>query len=258
MQMKTTISLIALISIGHSAIAAPKQLTIATGSAGWEYNRTGEQICSKLNASDRFQCKVLITHGSIQNVDLLKEGKVNLALSQSDIIPNQSTDFISLKALYPQELYIFVREDSKIYSIHELMYKRFNTGPIGSGLRGTMNKVLTATGIVPSDASEVMAAREANILCRNQTDAISFILAPDAPQVAQIKKTCRMRRLGLSSKYMEEVLRQNTTYYPIKLGDSDGKEDAYAVGLYVDLITYKDALPPEDHQLIIDSLEKTP
>ncbi len=234
-----------------------QQLSIATGSAGWEYNKTGRTICSQLNESDRFQCKTIVTRGSLQNIELLQDGKVNLALSQSDMIPEDSVDFISLKTLSRQALYIFVRKDSGIESIHDLMHKRINTGPIGSGLRGTMNNVLKATGIVPSEASDITAAQEAKLLCRNQTDAISFILDLNASQVKKIEKTCRMRRLGFSRNTLEEIMRSNETYYPIHLGSS-GREETYAVGLYVDLITYKGALSPEDQESIIDSLQTMP
>ena len=230
-----------------------QQLSIATGSIGWEYNKTGKRICTKINESGRFQCKAIVTRGSVQNLELLQGGKVNLALSQSDMIPEDSVDFISLKTLSRQALYIFVRKNSGIESIHDLMHKRINTGPMGSGLRGTMDNVLKAAGVVPSQASDVTAAREANLLCRNQTDAISFILDVDAPQVEQIEKTCRMRRLGFSRTTLEEVMRSNATYYPIRLG-SLGQEEAYAVGLHVDLVTYKGALSLDDREWIVDSL----
>ena len=234
-----------------------QQLRIATGSAGWEYNKTGKEICSKLNESGCFQCRAIVTNGSVHNIVLLQDGKVNLALSQSDMIPDDSVDFISLKTLSKQALYIFVRKDSDIDGIHDLMHRRINTGPIGSGLLGTMNNVLKATGIVPSKTSDVNAAQEANLLCRNQTDAISFILNLDAPEVEQIEKTCLMRRLAFSRNTLEEVMRSNATYYPINLGSS-GQEDVYALGLDSDLVTYKDALSPEDHQLIIDLLRTMP
>ncbi|MCH2185158.1 TAXI family TRAP transporter solute-binding subunit [Myxococcota bacterium] len=232
-------------------------LTIATGSAGWEYNRTGKEICRQLIASEHFRCQSLVTHGSLENIHLLQEAKVNLALSQSDMIPADSLDFISLKTLARQTLYVFVRKDSNIERVHDLMDKRVNTGPIGSGLRGTMNNVLAAAGVVPSEESNITAAKEADLLCDNQTDAISFILDIDAPQVDQIKETCRMRRLALSRETLKEVMRMNSTYYPINL-KSSGQKEGYAIGLQVDLVTYKGALPPEDHQLILDSLRKMP
>ena len=234
-----------------------QQLCVATGSIGWEYNQIGKKICSKLNESDHFQCKAIVTRGSLQNIELLQDDKVNLALSQSDMIPEGSVDFVSLKTLSRQALYVFVRQGSGIHSIHDLMHKRINAGPIGSGLRGTMDNVLKATGIVPSKASDVTAAKEAKLLCRNQTDAISFILDLDAPQVEKIEKTCPMRRLVFSHDTLEEVMRSNATYYPIHLGSS-GQEEAYAVGLYVDLVTYKDALSPEERQSIVDLLQAMP
>lgn len=237
--------------------AAPQPLSIATGSAGWQYNKTGETVCSKLNESDRFHCKAIVTRGSVQNIELLQNGKVNLALSQSDMIPDESVEFVSLKTLSRQALYIFVRKDSGIYRIGDLMHRRINTGPIGSGLRATMNNVLNAVGIVPSEASEVTAAQEANLLCRNQTDAISFILGLDAPQLDQIERTCPMRRLVFSRNTLEKVMRSNATYYPIKI-ESSGPEGAYALGLNVELLACKDALSPEDHESIIDSLRTLP
>ena len=232
-------------------------LRIATGSAGWEYNRTGAEICRKLNGSGHFRCRAIVTHGSLQNIKLLEDAKVNLALSQSDMIPEDSVDFISLKTLSRQALYIFVRENSNIESVHDLMHKRVNTGPIGSGLRGTMDNVLEATGIDPSEVSGITAAKEAELLCENKTDAISFILDLNAPQVDQIQKTCLMRRLVFSHDVLKAVLRSNATYYPINLGPT-GRKDAYAVGLYVNLITYKGALSREDHQLVIESLRTMP
>ena len=224
-----------------------QHLSIATGSAGWEYNKTGLEVCTKLNEIDRFRCKAIVTLGSLQNIKLLQDKKVNLALSQSDMIPEDSANFVSLKTLSRQALYIFVRKNSNIDSVHDLMHKRVNAGPIGSGLRGTMDNVMEATDIVPSEVSGTTAAKEAKMLCRNQTDAIAFILDLDAPQVEQIEKTCLMRRLAFSRNTLKEIMRINATYYPINLGSSN-REDAYAVGLYVDLITYKDALPLEDHQ----------
>ena len=255
--MKILLSVIVFIAMSSTAVASPEQLNIATGSAGWEYNRTGERICSILEKEGLFHCKAMVTRGSLQNIELLKDGKANLALSQSDMIPDESVDFVSLKTLSRQALYIFVRKDSGIHGIRDLMHKRINTGPVGSGLRCTMNRVLEATGIVPSQTSDVTAAEEASLLCRNQTDAISFILELDAPQVGEIEKTCPMRRLGFSRNTLKEIMRRNATYYPIHSGSS-GQEDTYAVGLYVDLITYKDALSSEGRQLIIDSLRKMP
>lgn len=255
--LKLTFTLILLMAMSQTATAAPKRLNMATGSAGWEYNRTGKKICNKLDEEKRFQCQTLVTRGSVQNIELLREGKVNLGLSQSDMIPHDPADFISLKTLSRQALYIFVRKDSDIHGLHGLMHKRVNTGPIGSGLRGTMNNVLEATGIVPSEASDITAAQEADLLCRNQTDAISFILDLEAPQVEKIEKTCPMRRLGFSRKTIQEIMRIHATYYPIELR-STGPENTYAIGLYVELVTYKDALSPEDRQSIIDSLQTMP
>lgn len=255
--MKTILMAIVLIAMGCTSIEAPQQLIIATGSVGWEYNNTGDKICSELNKIDRFQCKAVVTRGSLQNIRLLQDGEVNLALSQSDMIPDDAVDFVSLKTLSRQALYIFVRKNSDIHRVHDLMNKRINIGPVGSGLRGTMNNVLKATGIVDFKASSVTAAREANLLCRDQTDAIGFVLEPNAPEIERIEKTCLMRRLGLSRNALEEVMRRNATYYSVNLRSSV-REDAYALGLYVNLITYKDALSPEDRQLIIDLLRAMP
>lgn len=101
----------------------------------------------------------LITGGGEENLDMLRNGSVLVALAQADTAlaayegsgPFASDGaFASLRALgslYPEYVHIVVRGDAGFGSAADLKGARIAAGPAGSAVRDTLTRVLAAHGL---------------------------------------------------------------------------------------------------------------
>ncbi len=101
----------------------------------------------------------LITGGGEENLDMLRNGSVLVALAQADTALSAyegsgpfAADgaFSSLRALgslYPEYVHIVVRSDSGFDSAAGLKGARIAAGPAGSAVRDTLTRVLMAQGL---------------------------------------------------------------------------------------------------------------
>ncbi|MCI5165413.1 MAG: hypothetical protein D3903_04825 [Candidatus Electrothrix sp. GM3_4] len=94
-QKKILISLVVLLIIAgligtwfYTRDTLPKTIRIASGSKGGEYYQIGEELEKKLIFRTRRSVENRETVGTLENLRMLKEGKVELALlTQATIFP---------------------------------------------------------------------------------------------------------------------------------------------------------------------------
>lgn len=107
-------------------------LILATGEKTGQYYAFGEALSKVVNNhNNRIQIKVLESKGSQENLTLMKQKDVQLALIQSDTAVNNSTRAVSF--LFPEVFHLIVRQDSQINDISDLEGKRIALMPKGSG-----------------------------------------------------------------------------------------------------------------------------
>lgn len=138
------------VAISPEALAAkvkqrPK-LRFATGPKGAIYYEVGEML--KKAATD-IEVQVIETNGSVANIELLKSGKADAALVQSDVLvklPQEQTEQI---ALYLETIQLVANRKSGITSVKDIDSKkhRIYVGPKGSGT------ALTWDGLCEQDES---------------------------------------------------------------------------------------------------------
>ncbi len=125
-----------------------KEITIATGAKSGNYYQTA-LLYKELLKEDKVEVNILETAGSVENLELVKQGKTDIAFMQNGIIENNTYEHIqSLASVYYEPLWVFYKNES--YSIDyviELISKKISIGPEGSGTKDLASKILEVNGI---------------------------------------------------------------------------------------------------------------
>ncbi len=157
--------------------APPYSLTIASGSADGAYYKYAQEY-RKHFAKEKIDLTVLKTSGSVENLELLKNGKADVAFVQGGIA--RGKDFPSLRglaSLYLEPLLIFTRKEAGIDSIKKLAGKRVAIGPEGSGTRAIALQVLADNKLNDEDV-ELLALggkEAARLLSSGEIDGLFVV-----------------------------------------------------------------------------------
>lgn len=136
--MKTILLAVVLCLYSQAVLA----FTIATGLSDGTYFQIAQDI-KNLVAEDGIELQISSTKGSLENIQLLGNGKVDLAIVQldalrfvSDAVKQQGLDvFDKIKVvlnLYPEEIHVLSNK-KEIQSFYHLEGKRVSVGTEGSG-----------------------------------------------------------------------------------------------------------------------------
>jgi len=166
----------------HATTKPSRTFTIATGSRDGTYYLLGKAIAD-VGQSQGFKIQACTTGGSYDNIALLQEGSVSLALAQIDALddvivhgknPEISTDgsgdltqcarlarFEPKKPalvtyLYSEMVHLMLRPHFYVGSLADLKqdFEHVWLGRCGSGSRKTAERLLQASGIVESDLNQ--------------------------------------------------------------------------------------------------------
>jgi TRAP-type uncharacterized transport system substrate-binding protein len=165
----------------HAAPNASTTVWLATGSSDGTYYLLGKAI-AEIGRSQGINIQVCSTGGSYDNIGLLQEGRVKLALAQvdalDDVIVHKKPAEISVSLkddvkeckrlaesgrpaqkpalvtyLYSEMVHLMLRAHFYVGSLTDLKQDAQHVwlGPCGSGSRKTTERLLQASGIVESD-----------------------------------------------------------------------------------------------------------
>lgn len=142
---------------GFFGVAQNLQI-IGTGSVVGLYYPVGGAVSFIVNNEVKdMLLTVKVTPGSVANVEALVLGDIDLALVQSDVMHEAYfgenaflSEFDSLRALmglHAEPLHLVCRKDSGLNRLSDIVGKRINLGPEGSGILNTARAVIAAYGI---------------------------------------------------------------------------------------------------------------
>ncbi|HSE86046.1 MAG TPA: TAXI family TRAP transporter solute-binding subunit [Candidatus Binatia bacterium] len=164
-------------------------LTIATGPSDGTYIQIARDI-QKVAQRDGIKLEILATQGSFENMVLLGDRKVDLAIAQIDALgffakvmkPQGINVFETIRVilnLYPEEIHVLTN-NSAINSFLQLQGKRVSFGPKngGSALTG---EVLLETFGMKVDKSYLDPKDALEGLRKNQLDAMIFVSGAPVP-----------------------------------------------------------------------------
>lgn len=136
-------------------------VTIATGGSSGPYNIIGTTLGQIYSKTYDVNSKAQSTGASIQNVNLVNQGKAEMALTMSDVLsqaidgtgsfPEKVENVLQVAALYPNYVQIVTSKKSGIKTMDDLKGKRVAVGDLNSGTEMNARALLDGHGITYND-----------------------------------------------------------------------------------------------------------
>jgi TRAP transporter TAXI family solute receptor len=199
---------------------------IAAGPEQGQYLRLVRALTAR-GTDQRVHVTPLVTAGSAENLRLLHDGSVLMALTQGDIAAmaragegpfhdlGPMPTLRALGSLYLEPLHIIVRADSPVRSVADLAGRKINVGPIGSGSRVTALRVLAAHSIVPSRGDEVTDLTVSPALAAlrdRRVDAIIEVIGVPANEIRTAFAALPLRLVPLDAGAIRTLVQDNSAY----------------------------------------------
>lgn len=191
----------------------PKTVTVATGPAQSAYAEFGKRY-QKALAADGIEVVLLPSEGSSANLQLLRDGKADVAFVQGGTAarqPDDADELISLGSLFVEPVWVFYRTPAshpiaqpsnapaagaasaarRLGGVAQLKGLRVNVGTIGSGVPNLMDRLLKANRMEPGDVklSHLEETPATVAFLAGRLDALVFVSAPESPMVQMLLQT---------------------------------------------------------------------
>jgi TRAP-type uncharacterized transport system substrate-binding protein len=163
----------------------PQVVRLGTGQAGGYYERFGEELRKEV-AEHGVELETVTTAGSMANIHLLLDGKIDIALVQSGNLNDaQAAQLLSIASVFYEPVLVVERSEWDSYHIAG---GRIAIGAPGSGGNALVRRLLEDQGIrdgEPPGTQFVEIAGEAavNALQSGEVDSAVFVTSFDAPWV---------------------------------------------------------------------------
>lgn len=133
----------------------PRRITIATGQPDGTYDAVGREYQRRL-AREGLRVDLRRTAGSVENLELLRRGEVDVAFVQGGIYqPAEDPDqrLRGMAAIYREPLWVFYRGQPVTDGLASLAGRRMSIGASGSGTEAVVRALFTALGLPTTGAN---------------------------------------------------------------------------------------------------------
>ena len=165
--------------------APPDQILIATGQNEGAYYLFAQHYEALLKR-ENIQLKILNTAGSVENIGLLENEKVDIAFVQGGTASAAQSDILrSLGSLYFEPIWVFHRKQLALSRLTDLLNKKVAIGPEGSGTRALAIQLLQDNDINSTNSNllDLSGRDAADALLAQRVDAAFFVASPKSPVV---------------------------------------------------------------------------
>ncbi len=204
-----------------------KEYTIATGSKSGVYYPIGETLAMILKKSfPDVTLKIVETAGSIENLELLKEGKVDLALVQNDIAFYASegeamfsgkkiSNVSGIATLFPEVVQIVVLKESGIKSLADLEGRKIAVGSKDSGTYYNAQQILSLAGVWEKIDQQFMNAGVAmQELQAGRIEGFIFTSGLPNPAIIELAKKVEISLVSVEPDLVQKLVTTYSFYYP--------------------------------------------
>lgn len=170
--------------------AAQKFINIASGGTSGTYFPLGAAVADVFNkAIPGANASNQSTGASVANVNLLKQGKVEIAFIQNDIAyyaangvemfkDKQVPNLKGIATLYPETVQIVTLKKNGIKSVADFKGKRVAVGAAGSGVEANARQIMNAYGIKYEDCKvQYLSFGEAAGALKDGNVDVAFVTA---------------------------------------------------------------------------------
>ena len=187
----------------------PKHVVLATGPAHGAYDEFGQRYRAAL-ARYGIEVTLLPSQGSVDNLQLLQEGRADVAFVQggsSERSPEASEDMVTLGSVFLEPLWLFYREDvypdeiqrhlafRELRALTQLPGLSVNVGNQGTGAPVLMDKLFEANRIdrATMQITRLEETPATAALLDGQLDVLVLVSAPESTMVQMLLATPGIR-----------------------------------------------------------------
>ncbi len=160
----------------------PREVRIATAEPGGLYHRFAEVFAERFEAQTGRPVAVVPSRGSVQNLELLRNGEVDLAILQATSVPPETLGVIA--PLYPEVVHVVAAAGSGIEAVGDLPGHRVSLGPEGSGMHVSALELLAHYRVDTTDLAETK--RYFRELATGELDAAIVTTGIDNPDLMRL------------------------------------------------------------------------
>ena len=224
------VTIIALVA-GCGGDGGKKFLNIATGGTAGTYYPIGGAMSEILNNEIKgMNASAQSTGATVANINMLKEGQVDLAIVQNDITyyaANGTEMFEGKKVenikgiatLYPETCQIVTLDGKGIKTIADLKGKRVAVGAMGSGAEANARQILAAYGITYDDIDEqfLSFSEAASALKDGNVDAAFLTAGYPTAAVQDIASQNKVRLLPVEAAKADALIAKYPFYTKVTI-----------------------------------------
>jgi TRAP-type uncharacterized transport system substrate-binding protein len=171
--------------------APPKHLRIAASVEGSYFAEVADKYKEEL-AKEGVTLEIINSHGAFENLQLVKEGKVDLALTHGGLTqPKSSPNLVSLGSISYEPIWVFRRKGTPVITdITQVKGMRVNIGAEGSGVKILALKLLNISGVnhVNTKFSNLTTDESIDQLISGRIDIGFFMDPPENPKIQALFK----------------------------------------------------------------------
>ena len=195
-----------------------KFVNIATGGASGPYNVIGTSLAEIYNKTYGVNSKTQTTGASVENLNLLKQNKVEMAFVMSDSLTealNGTGSFKDAKienvqqisALYPNYVQIVTSKKTGIKNIEDLKGKRIAVGAQNSGVEVNARTLLNGFGITYNDVKVdyLGYAEAADALKGGKIDAAFLTSGIPNSSLMELQQGFDLQIVGINPEKVKEI-----------------------------------------------------
>lgn len=154
--------------------SCPDKIVIATGSESGAYYAFAQQYKEEL-AQNGIELEIINTAGSVENRQLLRDSKVDIAFIQGGIDHVDGDETLSsLASLYLEPMWVFHRRGLSIEDLSDLKYCKIAIGSEGSGTNDLAVKLLKENQVAPEPGASANDSASQAIIRSNVTQFINL------------------------------------------------------------------------------------
>ena len=175
---------------GEKKSDGKKFINIATGGTAGTYYPMGVAMAEILNKSiPGMNASAQSTGASVANINMLRDGSVDLAIVQNDLAyyasngtemfkDKKTANLRGIATLYPETCQIVTLQESGIETIADFRGRRIAVGAAGSGTEANARQIMEAYGVTYADISaQYLSFGEAVNALKGGNVEVAFVTA---------------------------------------------------------------------------------
>ncbi len=203
------------------------EYTIATGSKSGVYYPIGEALAMILKKSfSGVTLNVVETAGSVENLQQLRDGKVDLALVQNDIAfyavegeamfnGQKITNVTGIATLFPEVVQIIVRKETGVKSLADLAGRKIAVGSKDSGTFYNAQQLLTVAKVWEQIDHQYLSAGDAmKEMQEGRIDGFIFTSGLPNPSIVELARKVEIFVVPVEPDLVQKLVNSYSFYYP--------------------------------------------